>query len=177
MHFIYYARCRCNKIQRIFSFQPFLYHLQMEKSQKAAAETEAQSNRGLRLIKQSRVVQHKPLERILQVLIMGAVRGIHSAEYHGLCFLIAGKRLHAGIISIRNRIPDLCLPHIFQRCRNVTNHTGRKLFAGNKPACAKNPHLHYIRLSTGHAHTDSAAALYNAVKDPAEYDHALVAVI
>ena len=97
----------------------------MKKPQKAAAEAEAQSRRGFRFIKKGGIIQLQLLQRIPQIRILGPVRRIHTAVYHGIYLLITWQRVRAGIPGIRHRIAHSGILYIFNGSGNIANHSGR----------------------------------------------------
>ena len=58
-----------DQIEVVFTFQSFLHNIHMQKAQKAAAETEAERLRGLRLIMQRCVVELKLVKGVAQILL------------------------------------------------------------------------------------------------------------
>ena len=79
----------------------------MEQSEEAAAEAEAKRDGGLRLKRESRVVELQFFERVLEVAVLRAVDGIDAAEYHRLRFSVAGERLLRGIVREGDGVADL----------------------------------------------------------------------
>ena len=58
-----------NEIQVEFPFQPLFDDLQMQKAEETAAEAETESDGGLRLVEERRVVQLQFLQRVPKVTV------------------------------------------------------------------------------------------------------------
>ena len=64
MHPVHNTRSRCHQVQVVFTFQTFFYDFQVQKSQKTAAESKAQSNGCLRLVEQGGIVELQLLQGV-----------------------------------------------------------------------------------------------------------------
>ena len=93
----------------------------MQKPQEAAAETEAQCDGGLRLKGECRIVELQFLQRVPQVRVFRAVRGVDAAEYHGLYRAVARQRLLRGVVRPRDRIADPRFADRLDRRRDITD--------------------------------------------------------
>ena len=72
----------------------------MQKSQKAAAEAEAERDGVVGLENERGVVELELYERVLQISELAAVERVNSAEHDGLYFFVAGERLGSGIFGV-----------------------------------------------------------------------------
>ena len=148
------AGCRGHQIQIVFPLQPLLDDLQMEQSQKPAAEAKAQRHRGFRLVKQRCVVELELLQRIPQITVLGAVSRIHAAVHHGINLLVARQRLRTGTLIVRHRIAHPGISHILDAGRDVAHHSGGQLFTGDHLPRAKVAYFHHFLHSAGGHHAD-----------------------
>ena len=93
-------------------FQPFLDHLQVQQAEKSAAETEAESDRGVLLEGEGGVVELQFFEGGGQVLVFVGVDRIDRGEHHLLHLLEAGQRPWRQGLSLqgdgvaRSGVPD-----------------------------------------------------------------------
>ena len=85
-----------DKVEVILPLQAFLDNFHVQKPQKPAPEPKAQRDGGFRFKGEGRVVELQTLQRLAQVLVMGAVRREHAAIHHGVGFAIAGERRVGG---------------------------------------------------------------------------------
>ena len=91
--------------------------------------------------------------------------------------MIAGKRLGAGIGTVRHRIADPGILYVFNAGGKIAHHTGGQLLAGNKLACAEISNLHHIVGGARRHHLNRRPFFDRALPDPAEHDDAAVGII
>ncbi len=108
--------CR-DQIEIVFPLKPFLDDIHMQQAQEAAAESEAESLRGLRFILQAGIVELKLVERIMKVLELGRIARIQAAVDHRIQFLVAGKRLVCRIVCGSDGIADPDIMDVLDRSR------------------------------------------------------------
>lgn len=94
-----YAGRSGNKIKIKFAFESLLCNFHMQKPEETAAEAVAECLTGFGFKTDGSIVQNEFLKRIAQVFVIRTVGGINSAEYHGVCVLIAVQRLLAGFAA------------------------------------------------------------------------------
>ena len=73
-----------DEVEVELALEPLLDDLEMQQTQEAAAEAEAQGDRALRLVLEARVVQAQLAEAVAQVLVLGGVGRVHAAEHDRL---------------------------------------------------------------------------------------------
>ena len=149
----------------------------MKQSQKAAAESKAQSHRGFRLVKQGGIIELKLLQGIPQVIVFCPICRIQAAVNHRRYLFIAWKWGLAGIFTVCNCITHPGIPYIFDAGCNIAYHAGAELLTGNKLTCSKITHLNYIGLSSGCHHTDRGAFADSSLHNTAENNHTLIGII
>ena len=149
----------------------------MQQSQKAAAEAEAQSHGGLRLVEQGGVVELQLLQRVPQIVVFCAVRGIKAAVHHAGHLLVTRQGRRAGVVPVGHRVAHLGIPDVLDAGGDITHHTRRQLVAGDKLAGSEIAHLHHVLLGPRGHQADGGAPLHRALHNAAENDHALVGVV
>ena len=177
MHPVHHAGRGRHQIKAVFPLQALLDNLQMQKPQKTAAESKAQSCGRLRLVKEGGVVELKLLQSVPQVIVLGPVRRIQAAVHHGRHLFIARKGRVAGIRPICDRIAHPGIPHILDAGGQISHHARGQLLAGNKLARSEISHLHHIGLRPGGHHADGRSLFHSSVHQAAEHNHALVGVV
>ena len=85
----------------------------MEKSKEAAAESEAQSDRSLRLKGKGSVIELELFQCVTEIAVLCAVRRIYTLIYHGVYLTVAGESFIAGISRIGNGVAHLCVADRF----------------------------------------------------------------
>src|SRR5688500_14818792 len=103
-HLVYHRRGGGDEVHAVLALQPFLHDVQMQKPEKAAAETETQRLRGLGLVAQGGVVQVEFFQGIAQGAVLVRVDRIEAGENLGLDFLESGKRLDRRAIGAGERV-------------------------------------------------------------------------
>ena len=177
VYLVYNARHRCHEVEIVFPLKALLNYLKVKQTEEAAAEAEAQSAGGLRLIAEGGVVELQFLERVTQILIIRAVGGVNAAEYHRIHLAVAGQRLRGGILDRRYRVAHACVADRLYRGGDVADLARGQLGAGLRLGRS-----HIARLDNGEFrarrhHSEGVAGLYLALLDPDIDDNALVAVI
>ena len=76
----------------------------MQKAEETAAEAEAESARGLRLIGEGGVVKLQLFKSVAQCFIIRAVRRIHAAENHRVHLAVAGEGFGCRKFKLCHRI-------------------------------------------------------------------------
>ena len=111
--FIDYRRRRGDQIQIVFTLQALLDDLHMQKTQEAAAETEAQRRRAFRLIEQRSIVEAQFAQRVAEVfIIIGADREQAGIDLRFHLFK-AGQRFICRVARKRQRIADRRAKDVF----------------------------------------------------------------
>ena len=82
MHAIHHGRRGSDQIEVEFPRQPLLDDLQVQQPQEAAAESEAQRGRGLRLVMKAGVVQPQLGQAVAQLLEIVRIHRIQPAPNH-----------------------------------------------------------------------------------------------
>ncbi len=107
---IVHARGGENQIEAELSLEPLPRDLHMEKSKEAAAKPETQRSRGLGRVVQCGIVELELLNRVPQVLVMLAIRGVHPAKHHAESLSVAGQRDRGGMGGMRHRVAHSGVP-------------------------------------------------------------------
>ena len=168
---------RGHEIEAVLPLQPLLYDIEMEKSQEAAAEAEAERRRGLRLIAERGVVKLKLLQGIPKVRVLRRVRGIDAAENHALDLLIAGEGLLRRSLCRCHGVPDPRIPDIFDGGREISHHAGRELLAGDEAAGPEVADLRHRKLRPARHQADRGPLPDTSLFDPAKDDDTPVGVV
>ena len=93
VHAIAHARRRGQQLEIELALQPLLDDLHVQQAEKAAAESEAEGERALRLVAERGVVELQLADGVAQVLVVVGVDREDAGEDHRLHFLEAGQRL------------------------------------------------------------------------------------
>ena len=107
--------------------QPLPHDLHVQQAEEAAAEAEAERARGLRHVRDRRVVQAQPLEALPQVLEVVAVHGVEAAEDHRLGRAVAGQRQSPGPSGLGDGLADAGLPDVLDAGDEVPDLAGSEL--------------------------------------------------
>ncbi len=172
-----HARRRRDQVKIILSLQPLLNHIQMEQTEKAAAESESQRLGRLRLILKRRVVQLEFLQRVAQIRVLRRLRRVDAAVDHRLRLLVARQRLGAGALCVRHRVADPREAHLFDACLKVAHRAGCQFIGRNEFSRPEDTDLRHLELRAGRHHADLRALPHGPVENPHEDDHAAVAVV
>src|SRR6266576_7310326 len=89
---IFDGGCRAEQREVELALETLLDDLHVEQPEKAAAEAEAESGRGLRLVHQRGIVELEFLERLLELLILLRVRRKEAGEHHRRNVPVSGQR-------------------------------------------------------------------------------------
>ncbi len=111
------------------ALQALLHDFQMQQSEKAAAETEAQRDRIFRLEAERAVVQAQLFERVAQQAVLVRFHRIQAGEYHGLDLFEAGQRLGGGVRVIGDGVADLGVGDGLDIWRTRTDFASGEFFA------------------------------------------------
>ena len=117
LHLVDDRRRRRDQAQAELALEPLLHDLHVQQAEEAAAEAEAERRRGLRLVRERRVVELELLDRVAELLVVGAVDRVEAGEHHRLDDLEARQRLGAGLGRQRQRVADLGLGDVLDRRR------------------------------------------------------------
>ena len=177
MHPVDNTRSRSNQIQIVFPLQPFLNDLQMKQSKEAAPESKPKRRGSLRLIRQGCIVQLKLFQRIPKILVFRGIRRINATVNHWLNLFITGKRLFTGMVRFCHRISDPRAGHIFNTCRDIADHSGIQLIAGNKLSGTEVPHLYDFLHRSGSHHFDPASPADFSVHNPHGNNDSFIGII
>ena len=113
-----------------FTEKTLLNYLQMEKSEEAAAEAEAESQRGLGLIDECRIVEAELLEGSAEFLIFRSVDGVHTREDHRLHLLEPGYGFPAGLLDVGDGVAHADLHGTLDAGDDVAHIARRNPLAG-----------------------------------------------
>ena len=165
------------KVKVVFTLQTFLNYLHMEQTQKAAAESEAQSNGSLRLKGQGCVVEAKLVQSVPQIAVAGSVGRVNAAEHHWIYFAIAGKRLSAGTVRVGNGVANLCVAYGFYGRGDIAYLACAESSRIHKLSSAHVTRFNYGKLRSGRHKTYGLTYLYFTVNNADVDNYALVAVV
>ena len=91
--------------------------LEMQQTQEAAAEAEAERGGGFRFKREAGVVEAQSAHGFAQVFEVGGVDGEETAEHDGLRRFEAGKRFGARVLFVGDRVADARISHFFDGAR------------------------------------------------------------
>ena len=134
LDFIDNARRSRYDVEIKLSFKPLLDYLHMEKSEKSAAESEAERDTRFRLEHKRGVVQTELFERVLGFVVFRTVGGIDSGVNHRENGLEAGKRLGGTVVREGHGVADFCFGDAFYRSRDIADIARRKHVEGFESA-------------------------------------------
>ena len=177
VNMIYNAGSRRDDIKAIFALKTLQDNLHMKESQEAAAEAKAKCKRRLRFIGKARVGELEFLQSILQVRILRGVLRINPRIDHGLCLLVAGKRLVARPLRLGHGIADSRVADVFDGCGKISHHSGREFTARDKLPGAKITDLHDLFLRAACHKPNLRALADHAVPHADKHDHTAVGII
>ena len=118
------ARERGDKVEVKFALQPLLNDLHVQHAEEAAAEAEAQRDRGFRLKRQRSVVELQFFQRVAKIRIFAAVFSVNAAVDHRAHLAVARQRFARGMLDACDRVADLRLVHVLDACGEVADLTG-----------------------------------------------------
>ena len=95
LHAVLDVRRGRDERQVVLALEPLADDLHVQQAEEAAPEPEAERARRLGLVRERRVVEPQPLERLAQVGVLVAVDGIQAAEHHRLRIAVALERFGA----------------------------------------------------------------------------------
>ena len=96
--------------QVVFAFEALAHDLHVQQAEEAAPEPEAERARRLGFVRERRVVEPQPFERLAQVGVLVALDGIQTAEHHRLRLAVAGERLGRGAAESVTVSPTFASP-------------------------------------------------------------------
>ena len=100
----------------------------MQQPQEAAAESKAQSRRGLRLESKRRVVELKALQRITQIREVRAIDRVDAGKDHRVRVAVSGKGLGRATHLAGNGVADAGLTHILHARDQIAHLAGTNAF-------------------------------------------------
>ena len=169
---------RCgDKIQIVLPFQSFLDNLQMQQSKESAAETKSKRRGSFRFIKQRRIVQLEFFQRVSQILVLRAVRRIHSAVNHRIDFFVTRKRLRTGIIRIRDRVAHAGISDILNAGGDITDHSCRQFVTGDQLSCSEISYFYDFLHGSGSHHADFRSFFHSSFHHTAGNNDTAVSII
>ena len=95
----------------------------MQQSEKAAAETEPQGHRTLRLKEEGRVIEAKLLQGVAEQRVLVRVHGVKAGEDHGLDVFKARQLGGRGPGFLGDGIADLGIPYVLDGGREKADFT------------------------------------------------------
>ena len=113
-----------DQIEVELALQPLADDLHVQQAEEAAAEAEAERQRGLGLVEERTVVQLQPLERVAELRVLVGIGREEPGEDHRLDFLVAGHRLGGGSLLGRERVADAKLRDVLQPRDHVADLAG-----------------------------------------------------
>ena len=149
----------------------------MQKSQKAAAKAEAQSNGCLRLKVERRIVELQFFKRIAQILIFRAVRRKNTAVYHTVDLFVTRQCFRNGVCAVGHGIAYLRIAHVFYACGDIAYIACAQVVRGDISAGAENTYLNGLKLLARCHKANFCTFFYNTVKNAHKNDNTLVTVI
>ena len=113
-----------DEVEVELALQTLADDLQVEQSEEAAAEAEAEGRGGFRLEGQRRVVELKALEGVAQVREVRAVDRVDAGEDHRIRVAVALERLGRAAHLAGDGVADAGLAHILHARDQVANLAG-----------------------------------------------------
>ena len=110
-----------DQIQIVFPLQPFLNDFHMQKTQKAAAETETKGDGTFQFISKRGVIELQLFQGFAQVLVFGTVSGVYAGEDHGLYGAVAGQGFGSTVFHCGDGITYLCVGNGFDGGGDITD--------------------------------------------------------
>ncbi len=101
---VVHRRARGDEVEVELALQALLDHLHVEEAEEAHAEAEAQGHGGLGLPHEGRVVDVQLLQGVPEVLVVLVVHREDAGVDHGLGLAVAGQRLSAGAVAVREGV-------------------------------------------------------------------------
>ena len=121
---IQHARRGRDQVHVELALEPLLHDLHVQQAEEAAAETEAERDRGFRLEEERRVVEAQLLERLAQLGVLMALDRVEPGEHHRLEFLEARERLERRPVRIGDGVADLRVGHDLDAARDEADFAG-----------------------------------------------------
>ena len=112
------GRCRRDELEVVLALEALLDDIHVQEAEEAAAETEAECNRRLRLKDERRIVDLHLLERVLEVVVVRALDRVKAAVDHRVDAAIARQRLSSRVLRIRDCVADAHIAHILEGARD-----------------------------------------------------------
>ncbi len=147
------ARGGGDDVHVVLAPEPFLDDLHVEQPEKTAAITEAERNGTFRLVNEGGVVHPQLADRGFQVLEIGGVDRVNSAENHRVNFLETGQRLFRRMALIGHGVADLQLRSRLDVGDDVA-HVARLEFRPGEHLRSKDAHLLHFVTRVGAHHLD-----------------------
>ena len=175
-HVVNNVRRGRNQVQVELAFQALTHNLQVQQTQEATAETEAQSGRSLRLVNQCGVVKLQLIQCVTQRRVVRTVNREQAREHHRLGILVTAQGLlrrlrgggdgitHTGLTDVLhtgNEVTHLAHAQALRRDRLRGNHADFK----------------QVMLSAGGHHLNLLTRLQATVHNTHIGDHAAVRVV
>ncbi len=110
-----HARRGGDEVEVVLALQALLNDLQVQQAEEAAAEAEAQRDRGLGLEGEASVVEPQLFERIAQQRMLVRVDCVEAGEDHALDVFKARQRFGAGPFDVGDRVADLRVCDVLDR--------------------------------------------------------------
>ncbi len=147
----------------------------MQHPQKAAAETEAQTIRHLRLIGETAVVELQAGQGFAQVLEIVVVDRIESRKDHRFRLFVAGERLRSRTQGVRHGVADVDIFQGFDVRREVSDLASAQFFAPGHPR-PETPHFRDDKLPTRPHEAHFLSHTHLPVHDPHIHHNSLVGI-
>ena len=156
--------------------QPFLDHLEVEQAEKAAAETEAESDRGVLLEGEGGIVELQFFKGGGQVLIIVGADRVERREDHLLHLFEAGQGLAAGPVPEGDGVARPGVPDGLDAGEDIADLAGGKLFLRFPAELEETDLLDPVFGAVGHE-SDDIAGLDRAVDDAHRDDGAAEGIV
>src|SRR5580700_1640259 len=102
-----------DEFERELALEALLNDFHMEQAEKAAAETETESDGTFRLEEKRRIVEAKFFEGFAEAGVLVGVDRVESGENHGLDFFKAGEGLDGGVGVVGDGVSDFGVGDVF----------------------------------------------------------------
>ena len=175
VHVVVHGRARRDEVQAKLALQALLHDLHVEKAEESHTEAKAKRDGRLGRPRERRVVHLQLLERVAQVLVLLVVDGEQAREHHGLRLVVAGTRLRARPVLVRDGVAGLHERRVLEARNDVAHLAHAELVEGGLQRSLAADAVAQERVAQGH-HLQAVALAHDAVEHADRRDDAAVLV-
>ena len=171
------ARGGGDEIEVEFAFEALFDDLHVKKTEKTAAETEAERHRRFRLEEESGVIEAEFFKRVAQIAVAGAVGGVNARVDHRLNGFETGERRRAGRGGKRDRVAHAGVADALDRSSEIADLAGGERFAFLQTERLHGTDFHHVEFRARVPHTDAVARAETPVHHADVDYHAEITVV